>query len=481
MFNFYYFTILSTNMDTSSLIIALQSLNKQDIRNLRKQLNSPFFNQREDVTIAFEYLIEQIQSKNPDYSKQGLFEVVYQFEKYQDKKIRYLFSFLLDQVETYFAWLEFRSNERSLKMGALKQFRKRGLEKLFLQSSRRLEREGADSQILQKDYHLQQYQFELEKYNFLQQKKRFGDFNIEQIPAQLSYYFLSEIFFSACIALSHQAVSKVAYAIPLLEAACSLAEGKKHDLPPLVNIHYHAYLALSQPENEVHFQKVKNLYDQYFQNIAKEELRDLLILLINICIRRLNSGEKKYIREAFELYQLGLDTKVLALENELPIFTFNNIVNLGLGLKNFDWVYTFIESWHPLLPEKERTNAYQYNLATFHLRTGDLDKAQELLSKVILKDTLYNLDSRRILLKIYFEKGETDALYGLIGSFKTFLSRKKELGYHREMYKNLLYFTEQILKLPRGKSSNRENLIDRIKNTQRLAERDWLIAQTSKF
>ncbi|MEZ5058473.1 MAG: hypothetical protein R2879_15675 [Saprospiraceae bacterium] len=462
-------------MKNSDLILTLQSLDKQDIRNLKKFIQSPFFNQREDVWIAFEFLTEELAKSNPNLKKTALFDVVYPFEKFDDKKLRYLMSFLQEQILQYFSILEFQEQAVETNLKTLKQLRKRGLEKIFLKELKKTEKQQLKSSAKSSFKHLHQFQIETEQYQFTHQNRRFADFNIENIPQELTNFYLAELFLSASIALSHQAVSKKEYDIPFLKEAISYVEQNEKRLPISVLVHYKSYLALAEPANESHFRALKDMLQGNTAITNSEELRDILILLINICIKRLNSGEKHFLKEAFDLYKLGLDNKVLYIQNELPIFTFNNIVNIGLGLQQFDWVKDFIENNHKFLPAQHRENAYQYNLANYYLRTEQFDQAQEILSKVILKDTLYNIDSRRILLKIYFEKGETEALYSLIASFKVFLQRKKDLGYHREMYQNLLSFLEKFLHLKPGETSKKEKLLEKIKSTQRLAERDWLI------
>ena len=72
-----------------------------------------------------------------------------------------------------------------------------------------------------------------------------------------------------------------------------------------------------------------------------------------------------------------------------------------------------------------------------------------LLAQVDDSDFLLMLDAKVLLLKMYYETGEWDALDSLLASFKTFLRRKKQIGYHEEHYKSLLRYTSKLLKINR--------------------------------
>ncbi|MEZ4948246.1 MAG: hypothetical protein R2784_02450 [Saprospiraceae bacterium] len=101
----------------------------------------------------------------------------------------------------------------------------------------------------------------------------------------MTNFYLAELFLSASIALSHQAVSKKEYDIPFLKEAISYVEQNEKRLPISVLVHYKSYLALAEPANESHFRALKDMLQGNTDITNSEELRDILILLINICIK----------------------------------------------------------------------------------------------------------------------------------------------------------------------------------------------------
>lgn len=90
---------------------------------------------------------------------------------------------------------------------------------------------------------------------------------------------------------------------------------------------------------------------------------------------------------------------------------------------------------------------------------------------------MYNLESRKMLLKIFFEQEAYDALESLLDNLMTWLRRHGELGYHREMYRNLARYTARLLRLPANDREGRARLAQKVRETPLVAEREWLLSK----
>ena len=82
-----------------------------------------------------------------------------------------------------------------------------------------------------------------------------------------------------------------------------------------------------------------------------------------------------------------------------------------------------------------------------------------------------------MLLKIYFQLKEINALESLIDSFTRYLTRRKDLGYHKELYLNLIRFIKKLLQLQQYDKTGKENLRQEIERTEALTEKKWLLEQ----
>ena len=120
-------------------------------------------------------------------------------------------------------------------------------------------------------------------------------------------------------------------------------------------------------------------------------------------------------------------------------------MSISLRLGEFKWCRNFLESKVTLLAPAERDNALTYNTAYFHFMNQEYRKAIRKLQEVMLNDVFYQLDSRVIILKSYFELDETESFYYQASSFRLFLLRNKSISdYQKTIYRNLIRFLTAI-------------------------------------
>jgi tetratricopeptide (TPR) repeat protein len=249
----------------------------------------------------------------------------------------------------------------------------------------------------------------------------------------------------------------------------------------VVDLYFHSYCANENLKNntitksEKHFQALKKLIQQHWKTIPPNEIRAIYLYAINYCIKRLNSGERHFIREGFELFRSGLENETLLEEGILSSFTYKNITRLGMALSENKWVEQFLADYKKYLHPRERENTWRYNLAFFYFQQEKYKDAMQLLLRVEFKDVLNNLDARRMLLKSYFELGEYNALDSLLDSFSRYIHRQKEMGYHRDNYLNLIRFVKKIIHSREEDKKIWKHLKEEIGATNRLAEREWLL------
>jgi len=275
--------------------------------------------------------------------------------------------------------------------------------------------------------------------------------------------------------LSHQAVYKVKYDSGLLSMVLDYLKDSAHLNVPAIAIYYYCYKALTEDSHQ-DFQKLKNQFLEYQHLFPKEEMVDILLLAINFCIKQINNGQDQYLQEVFHLYQLGLENKLLLIQNRLNRFVYKNVVASGLHLGELDWVESFINEYAPLIEAKYRSEYFRYNQARLLYFKKDYHQAMALLATVDSSDLLLTTDAKVILLKMYYELEEFDPLDSLLASFKTFLNRKKVIGYHRDKYIQLIEFTKKLLYLNHNDKEAKKALSQKIK-AHSVMEKEWLLKQ----
>ncbi len=142
---------------------------------------------------------------------------------------------------------------------------------------------------------------------------------------------------------------------------------------------------------------------------------------------------------------------------------------------NWEKAKTFLEMYKNYLPILDRENFYKYSLAILNLRQGNADRAMILLQEIQLKEPLYNLDARRHLARIYFDKKEYTALESLTISSKNYLKRQHSIGYQKDMYENFFLFIAKIMKIDFSDTAKITALKTEIFETELVAEKKWLL------
>ena len=89
-------------MQKSNLIFYLKQFSKRDWREFRKFIHSPFFNQRKDVILLFEYLRDAMRKIKPELlHRQLVFKAVFKNQNFDEKLLRHTTSFLLKNLKKY--------------------------------------------------------------------------------------------------------------------------------------------------------------------------------------------------------------------------------------------------------------------------------------------------------------------------------------------------------------------------------------------
>lgn len=452
-------------------------LSASELRQLAKYLRSPIFNQQESVVMLFDYMRKR---KEKGWTDRKVFKHLYPKEKFDMQKLHYVHSFLLKQIESYLAWKEFTASDVDQYLYLMKAFRKKHLDKPFNRILHKTEKILDSNHLRNEAYHTYQYEIQKEIFYHQREKGRSVNFNLQELSDIQDISFIADKLKSACTMLSHQTMMKKEYDKGLLDEVLQrVNDNPKYLNYPAIGIYYFAFRALSDFNDEFSFSALKKLLSEKIHLFPPLEQRDIYILTSNYCIKKLNIGHKNFVREAFEIYKQGLSQNVFIENGILSRWTYNNIIILGLKLKEFDWVEVFIHDYKNSLDEKTREDSFNFNLAKFYFETSDYEKAMPLLVQTKYDDLLHNLGAKSTLAKMYYELSEWDALEHLLESFRVYILRKKDIGYHKEIYLNLIHFIKKIIHTNTFDKNELLELKKEITNTKLLAEREWILERVA--
>lgn len=463
-------------MQDSRLTELLRTLSRTEQRELRKVAISPFFNQRQDVPDLLDLLLYCINEEKPLPDKMEAHRQLYGPDvEFDDHRVRMVMSFLLKIAEQYLVHQAFFVDEVKVKTKLAEVYRRRSLTKHFDRTMREAQALQADSPHRNAEFFTDDYHVQMEQYRFTATTSRTAAHNLQAITDNLDTAYFSQKLRQACLLLSHQAVYKTEYQFGMLEEVLAHVESQQLLDIPAIAVYYFCYQALTQPEQPDYFHQLKKLLVEECEKFPPHEIADLYLLAINYCIRHYNLGNPAYLADEFELYQEGLKRSYFLNNGTLSRFTYRNVVTVGLKQKAFDWVENFVKDFQEKLEPKHRESMYSFNLARLAYERRQHGPALQLLQKSEYADLLLNLAAKALMLKIFFETGELDALDSHISAMQKFIRRKKIMGYHRENYMNLAVFTKKLMETHEKLALTA--LRSEIESTKVVAEKEWLLEQ----
>lgn len=468
-------------MEKSVLIEVVRSLDKKEVRELNKWLQSPAHNQREDTLRLFVFL-NKFQAKNEvPPSKEIAWKAIFPSQPYDDAYMRQVMFFLLKAIEEYFVFSECINNKHKFEVTLVQVYRKRSLEKAYRQMSR-IARDSLENQPLRDVFYLQN-KFMLEQEEF-EHRVRIRTslnepFNLQETSDALEKWFIAEKLQTENAMFSHRNVSRTAnYNTGLLKEILPYVEQRDWTKETAIATMYYVYMAMSNPSEEHYFDQLEHLIHSHEQTFTDSNFRTVYFLAINYCVAKVNQGRSDFSIRAFKLYKNGIENGFLFEKNMLTRYTFGNAVAFAIKTGEFVWAENLIEKYQTYLEEKERKSIVNFNLSRVYFEKGDYKKAHKLLVQFEYDDLLFNLIAKTMLLKIYYETDEYDALESLIDSMRIYLQRKESLDANRKAsYKNLLSVMKKLLQVNILSRSEREKFREVVVSTNPLAERDWLLKQ----
>lgn len=466
-------------MQNSKLLSLFRQLSAAELRDLRKFVRSPYFNHREDAIQLFDHLREVVPKGDKYLNREIAFKLLYPKKAYDGSEMKLIMHYVFKLFKRFLALQEVEQKENEWQLYLCSSLRKHHLDKIFEQELKKLEKQQQNQPYRNVDYHYLNYQLQQEHYLYERKQKRREHLSLQNLAQELTTFYLADILRHSCTMLTAQRMSKGDYSMEMLEGVLDYLENSPVRKNIAVNIYHKAYLLLSAKEEapEDAFTNLEHLINDNWQKFTKLEARDIYLLIINYCIRQLNQGKRDYIPRALSLYRKSLEQNLLLENNVLSKYTYNNVLMLAIACQEWDWSVHFLEEYKVYLSDNERENIYSYNLAIFYFRKPDYDQAMKLLQQVSFEDVLYNLNARSMLLRIYFERDEFDALESLLNSFRIYISRQKNLGYHKDNYSNLVSFVRKLLRIPPSDKKTIQDLRQEIVDTPALAEKAWLLSQ----
>ncbi len=450
----------------------LTIIDKKDQNKLKKYLLSPYFCTDPTLFQLLDVLIRYIE-KSKEFENREIWEALYGKIPYQYVKLRLLYSRLFKLIEDFLKTQQNQLSEYNLEV--LKIYRHHSKDKLFLQSLDE-QKETLNKSLLRNEYYFdQQYAISMEEYDYLVTKKRQGDFNLKHISDSIEIAYAIKKLRHCCRVLQIHSINKIETPFPYIDEILLHIKLNSWDKIPVLGFYYYNYLSIIHPLESEYFNQCVSIYNENEDLFEEEERRYAFIDILNYCIRKLNEGSEKYYDIIFNLYNRGLKQGFLLDQGKLSRFTYRNIAEIGILMKEYAWVNQFLDSYKNTLEKQYRESFYLLEKARVLSDQRNYDRSIELLANLNFSDPLIELSTRLERIRIFYEMNALELCQYHVESMELFLRRKKYVGYHTSYYKNFLSYARKLLKPERTEIQHWRHLRNQLDKEDKITGRKWLI------
>lgn len=470
-------------MIKSKLIDLLRTFSPKQSNRFKAFLSSPYFNIKDDLESFYSAILEFAPSfEDPNLSKAHIFELTFPKTKYDEKKMGYLMADLNKMAGEFLVHEAIKNDPIKADLEELEFYAKSENIKAFNLKSKGLETFLDKNEKRDSNFFLQQFRLQDIKNRFSGKNEKLNALeSFDSATHFLDQFYLGSKLRYACAMLNSQEWELSNFELGFWTEIIQYLEKSESELTPFVEIYFCIFKCLTNREDDKQFHRLLSLLAQHHHTFGEGEIKELYTYAINYCISKINSGKQEFRQTLFDIYEDILNKGFLFLDGYLSPRSFTTVVSVATKINRFDWVENFIEKNAEYVRTDLRKSTVNYNLAYLHMEKGEFAEALEHLHQVSFKDSLYSLNGKSMLLKLYYELDEMEALYSLIDSFRLFVRRTKAINPNlREAWLNLIRFTKRLTKYRAEEKEKLRALEVSIKEATFLAGRQWIIQKVAE-
>jgi len=473
-------------MRQSKLYYYLNGLSKEEVKEFRSFLDSSIFNTEKRYIRYLEIFESNVLAPEiNDISREAFYNLLFPGKKYSANALRKIMTGLVNLLLDFISYKEYKTDPLTKRLFLFRSLNKKELDKYFLKILERTQwdfekKNDRDPEFYQNIVELDK---ELNLYKF-HHKRRSDDSHIEEMMDNLDTSFMIRKLHFACAAENHGLISGRR---PGVKGIASMLENLKEKLEsrePLLKIYFHIYFSLVLPDEEAHYEKLKNLLNTHASDFSQDLALKLYAYALNYCARKMNDEKRGYKSEIAELYDQLLEKELILESGRISPEHFKNIVSINCRLNAYPKVNDFIQEYGNKLSHDFNDNAVNYNRAILHFYKAEYKEANPLLNQVLksYRDVFYGLDGRTFLCRSYLEMEEYDSFELEWSRFRNHLRRNQKISKVRkkpyEIFIKGSFHLAKILQSPNDKNLKLEKLKEKLKNE--VNYNSWLIEKINR-
>lgn len=432
---------------------------------------------------------EVIVSQGPHYQweDEDLFGKVFPGMPYNNARLRILKTYLTKEIEKFFVHYELKADVFTKERLLISQFWKRGLWKEAMTHTDSCYEEAAEQSGGDIDFALEAYLFDNIRFQQrLARQSQGSPVSYKGIIGRLDQYYSLAKIRLLCLSLSVRTfVLQEDYSD---EVADILRWFKlhPHNPSPLSSIYYQLLLLLSENENseEDSGQKFENYVNLHHQFIQREELVNIFGMMCNFYFGQIDKGNPEAAKKLLATYQQMDNLDLIFGQGTFTLSTVRNIISIGARNGAYEWTTGFLEKAREKLPPEYADDLYFHGLAYLDFERGLYPSVKKNLLKVNFFHAIFKIANDTLLLRTYYELGDSLPFHSLLAAISRYLNRKQGYSaYYIRHVKNFLSTLRILFDLKHNPNTRYtlEKALAKYEKLQPVALRDWLDRKFEEF
>lgn len=483
----------------TKLIVFLKTLSNSEISEFSKFLQSPFFKQSRDPLPLFNIL----KKFHPDFSsnefnEENVFQELYPDLKFTDKKSKDVFrtitSALFKSAEEFIFFSKIKGDNVLRNKIILKELLDRDLTKYYEQNLQTAINELDSDEANSGNNFLEKYYLEKLNTRFYSLSLDFNKLyeHSNKSVELISVYFLLDLIRTAKINILYGQRRN-------LNAVINMADKmmEKMNMEEILKIHentphyfqlcfnYYSLRCLKDSRENELYEKAKKMFLENRASINRFEKIFYYADLVNIAISRNDSLTKGMMSDALMFFKLCIEDKAYKVSDEdfmQPDF-YRNVIIASESAKDYSWMEYFINNYTSELKPEYINNMEHYSRSLLHYGKGEFETSLEEISKVNYDLDHFKLDTKILMLKIFYELNLYEQARSMADTFKHFIRNSDKIRPQiKESYGNFLKYYLKILNMKTESKKDKPGFLnDIIKNEKLIFQKSWLLEKSNQI
>jgi hypothetical protein len=472
-------------MLNSKLTELIGSLSAQELKKLDEYIKSPCNTHSKKLISLFGLMISY--NHGSSLTKKLLCEKLYPGGKNSAQKVNLLLSDLFKITKTFLLNETLKSDKITESKLLLKALKKRGAKKNYIIELKDIIKKHKAKAPRDADYYYDQYLLET-YYNRNQLEKivfRQTDIYSEAINnADLFYMCIKLKNLIDTINIKREVNPALNTKTWLQDEVLARAGENLANLKiehPLLYSYYLVLMTMLSGKNEFYYRELKKYVSSNLNNFTLSSLKELYNELKIYCIFKIGADfSSKYLSELLELYKFS-EKYFYSAEKSIRHADFNGAIIIALNMNNISYAEYIYEKYNNKIDLEPVEDTLYLTKAMIQFSKGEFDNALINIKHVNYNNFNYYIRIKVLLLEIYYETKQPDAIHYETDSLKHYLSRHKAnlIKYYKPVTEFMKYLN-RLMKAA-GSRSGIKVLQKDLSGNKEVFSKKWLIEKASEL